>query len=109
MASQSPRPDAVHITPRGFATLDKETAEKLKVFAEQRGWGVNLEHTDSGWYRVTICSEVLGIDAMRFAKEFGKKYRIEVWFWTAKLYDPNDDPPSQPLVTGSGVVVGAET
>jgi len=90
--SPSPRPDAVHITLHGFATRSKRVAEQLKAFAEMIGVKASVSEIDKDWVRVRAYN-ITGMEALQLAKEFGKRYGVQVWFWTSLVYDPHDNGP----------------
>ena len=89
MTSQ-PNPNAIHLTPHGFATTCKNIADALATYAGAQGWNTRVVQVN-GWYRIVAHSRARGADALRLAREFGRKYHIEVWLWTSKIYDPDND------------------
>ncbi len=99
--SQGPRPEDLHITPRGWATKSMETATAFKEWVEARGVPVSISENGE-W--IVIRPE--DYDAVRrlpplAEKEFGRTYRVGVWMWYFRVYNPDNDS------FGGGVAVAA--
>ena len=104
--SPSPRPNAIHVTPRGFATRSKWVAEQLKLYAEELGWRPRFSF-DGKWYSVHVYGPT-GADALLVAKEVGESLGVQVWFWTSLVYDPRRPDGGAGSTTAEQVVASAE-